>query len=93
MFMMIAGGCLWAFDISSLTDLRRKIRGGLGVDGTGRSTKQIEDEFEEWLAATLERRRQKSDAERDEEDKGVRRAVETDEDVKAAWRNERGQRR
>ena len=32
--MMTAGGALWAFDISSLEDMRSKIRGGLGIDGS-----------------------------------------------------------
>ena len=28
--MMVTGGLLWAFDISSLEDMRRKVRGGIG---------------------------------------------------------------
>lgn len=61
--MMMTGGTLWAFDISTMDDLRRKIRGGLGIDGSGRTEKQAEEEFEEWLAGTLARkdeRRQRS---------------------------------
>ncbi|MCJ1258685.1 hypothetical protein MMC24_006518 [Lignoscripta atroalba] len=57
--MMMAGGLLWAFDISSMDDMRRKIRGGLGVDGSGRSESDAEQEFEEWLAGVLQRKEEK----------------------------------
>ena len=57
--MMVAGGTLWAFDISSMDDMRRKIRGGLGVDGSGRSEKDAEEEMEEWLATVLARKEEK----------------------------------
>lgn len=57
--MMVAGGLLWAFDISSLEDLRRKVRGGMGVDGSGRSEREAEEEMEEWLATVLARREEK----------------------------------
>lgn len=59
--MMMTGGLLWAFDISSLDDMRRKVRGGLGVDGTGRGERQAEEEWEEWLATVLERKRRKEE--------------------------------
>ncbi len=72
--MMMAGGALWAFDISTMDDLRRKVRGGLGIDGTGRSERQAEEDFEEWLAETLARKDQKrrSRGEDDEEKKTER---------------------
>ncbi|MCJ1425208.1 hypothetical protein MMC29_003096 [Sticta canariensis] len=54
--MMLSGGLLWAFDISSLEDARVKIRGGLGFDGSGASVAEAEEEFEEWLATTLARK-------------------------------------
>jgi len=73
--MMMTGGALWAFDISTMDDLRRKIRGGLGIDGTGRSERQAEEDFEEWLAETLARKDDKR-----------RRVIEEDEERK----NERG---
>lgn len=57
--MMVTGGLLWAFDISSLEDARVKIRGGLGVDGSGRSEAEADEEFEEWLATTLARKESK----------------------------------
>lgn len=57
--MMVGGGLLWAFDISSLDDLRRKVKGGVGVDGSGRSEREAEEEMEEWLATVLARREEK----------------------------------
>ena len=54
--MMGIGGTLWSLDINSLEEGRRFIRGGLGVDGSGRSEKQAEEDFEEWMATTLARK-------------------------------------
>lgn len=54
--MMLTGGLLWAFDISSMEDARVKLRGGLGFDGSGTSVAEAEEEFEEWLATTLARK-------------------------------------
>lgn len=55
--VMLAGGTFWAFDISSMDDLRRKLRrkdkGELGV---ARGEKGAEEEWEKWLAETLGRR-------------------------------------
>lgn len=73
--MMMISGTLWAFDISTMDELRRKIRGGLGVDGTGRSERQAEEDFEEWLAETFARKDEK------------RRRKEADEEER---KNERG---
>jgi len=56
--MMFSGGMLWAFDISSVNDLRTKIRGNLGVDGEGRESK-ADEEMEEWLATVLARKDEK----------------------------------
>lgn len=70
--MMLTGGLLWAFDISSLEDARVKFRGGLGFDGSGKGVAEAEEEFEEWLATTLERRdrKQKNSEREDGEKKG-----------------------
>jgi hypothetical protein len=57
--MMATGGTLWYLDINSLAEGRKFIRGGLGVDGTGRNEEQVEQEFEEWMATTLARKDQK----------------------------------
>ena len=54
--MMATGGTLWYLDINSMAEARRFIRGGLGVDGTGRSEKEAEEDFEEWMATTLARK-------------------------------------
>lgn len=54
--MMMTGGMLWAFDISTMDDLRTKLRGSLGFEG---SVKDAEEEFEEWLASTLARKDEK----------------------------------
>lgn len=79
--MTVAGGVLWACDISSLDDMRKKVRGGMGFDGTGRSEQDAEEEFEEWLATTLERKKKK------EEEREARGEPEK------VWVNERGSRR
>jgi hypothetical protein len=57
--MMGTGGTLWYLNINSMADARRMIRGGLGVDGTGRSEKDAEEDFEEWMASTLARKETK----------------------------------
>jgi hypothetical protein len=59
--MMSTGGLLWCFDINSMDDARRRLRGGLGVDGSGRDEKQAEEEFEEWMATVLSRKEAKED--------------------------------
>lgn len=45
-----------------MEDLRRKIRGGLGVDGSGRDEKDVEEEFEEWVVDVLARKEDKEEA-------------------------------
>ncbi|ETN45657.1 uncharacterized protein HMPREF1541_09489 [Cyphellophora europaea CBS 101466] len=60
--MMATGGALWYLDINSMQDARTLLRGGLGVDGTGRSEQQAEEEFEEWMASTLARKEAKVEA-------------------------------
>lgn len=60
--MMLGGGLLWGFDIWGLEDMRRRLRGGLGFDGSGRSEKDAEEEFEEWLATVLARKEKKTEA-------------------------------
>lgn len=60
--MMMTGGMLWAFDISSMEDLQKKVRGGLGADGSGRGEAELEKEFEEWLATVLARKEDKEQA-------------------------------
>lgn len=62
--MMMVGGVGWAADISGVEELRRKVRGGLGVDGSGRSERDVEEEFEEWVAGVLERKERKEEGRR-----------------------------
>ena len=50
--MMMGGGILYAFDISSMEDLRQYMRKSLGVDGP-RTDAEAEKEIEEWIAKTL----------------------------------------
>lgn len=69
--MLATGGALWYYDIGSMEEARRKLRGGLGVDGSGRSEEEAEEDFEEWLATVLSRkeakeRRREHEGEREE---------------------------
>ncbi|KAJ9665845.1 hypothetical protein H2201_003969 [Coniosporium apollinis] len=76
--MMMTGGALWAFDISSMEEMRAKIRAGvLGVDAdAGKAAREAEEEMEEWLATVLarkedkERRRKEDMVEPRREDEG-----------------------
>lgn len=54
--MVATSGAMLAFDINSMSDARRVLRGGLGVDGTGKSEKDAEEDFEEWMATVLARK-------------------------------------
>jgi len=60
--IMVTGGALWAFDISNMDEMRKKIRGGLGVDGSGRTEQEAEEDMEEWLATVLARKEDKERA-------------------------------
>jgi len=53
--MMATGGLLYAFDISSLDDMRQKVRKQIGVEGI-RTDQDVEEEIEEWFATVLERK-------------------------------------
>jgi hypothetical protein len=53
--MMLSGGLLWAFDISSLEDIRKKVRTNIGVNTT-RTDQDAEEEIEEWFASVLARK-------------------------------------
>jgi hypothetical protein len=69
--MMFSGGLLWAFDIASLDDMRRKVRTELGVDGI-RTDKDAEEEIEEWFATVLMRKDMKEIREKAAKDKGTK---------------------
>ncbi|KAI9747585.1 MAG: hypothetical protein M1815_004076 [Lichina confinis] len=51
--LMTTGGVLWAFDISSLDELRTRVRAGMGIHGT---EQEANEEIEEWIASTLARK-------------------------------------
>ena len=53
--MMTAGGLLYAFDISSVDDVRRSVRARLGWDGAP-ADRDEEEQAEEFLASILDRR-------------------------------------
>lgn len=74
--IMMTGGVLWALDVSTLEDLRRRVRAGMGVSGDG---KNADEEMEEWVASVLARK------ERREEGRRARRDDDGDEglDVEA----------
>ncbi|PGH03676.1 hypothetical protein GX51_03940 [Blastomyces parvus] len=57
--MIGVGAGMYAFDINTMDDLRRKVRGGLGVDGTGRSEQDVEEELEEWVVTVMNRKADK----------------------------------
>ena len=59
MTMLATGAGMWALNINSIADARRVLRGGLGVDGSGRSEKDAEEDFEEWMATVLARKETK----------------------------------
>ena len=49
--VMVSGGLAWAFDVSSVNDLRSRIRGSVGA-GKTKTAVEMEARFEEWLAKT-----------------------------------------
>ncbi|KIW15320.1 hypothetical protein PV08_05365 [Exophiala spinifera] len=59
MSMIATGGTMWYFGINNMADARRVLRGGLGVDGTGKTEKEAEEDFEEWMATVLARKESK----------------------------------
>jgi hypothetical protein len=61
--MMVGGGLLYAFDISSLDDMRRTVRSRIGVAGNRtdgiKTDQEYEEEIEEWFASVLGRKEKK----------------------------------
>jgi hypothetical protein len=53
--MMLAGGTLWAFDISSIDDMRQRVRTNMGLDEIPKD-QDAEEEIEEWIAQILSRK-------------------------------------
>lgn len=54
--MLLTGGSLWYLDVNTMGDARRLLRGGLGVDGTGKTEAEAEEEIEEFIASVLARK-------------------------------------
>lgn len=59
--MMATGGALWYLDLNSLADARKRIRGGLGIDGKGKTEQEADEEIEEVIASILARKDAKED--------------------------------
>jgi hypothetical protein len=88
--MIGVGAGMYAFDIDSVEDLRRKVRGGLGVDGTGRSEKEVEEELEEWVVGVLGRKTEK-EKQREQQQRMGGDGENLEE--RSRWRNEKGKER
>ncbi|KAK2752680.1 hypothetical protein FQN54_008058 [Arachnomyces sp. PD_36] len=54
--MLTVGAGMYGFGIETLEDMRRAVRGGLGIDGTGRSEQDLEEELEEWVVGVMGRK-------------------------------------
>ncbi|KAI1348034.1 hypothetical protein F5Y01DRAFT_227107 [Xylaria sp. FL0043] len=59
--IMMTGGVSWAFDISSIDDLRSMARKHIGPSG-GRTDEEAEREVEEWVAKVLLRKEKQQEA-------------------------------
>ena len=66
--MMTGGGLLWAFDIGSVEEFRKRVGSGKGVDGKWRRREKRdedeEDEFEKWVASLTGRKKGEEKEER-----------------------------
>ncbi|EEH04283.1 conserved hypothetical protein [Histoplasma capsulatum G186AR] len=51
--MIGVGAGMYAFDIDTLEDLKRKVRSGMELDGSGESEQQVEEELEKWVANVM----------------------------------------
>lgn len=51
--LMTTGGFLWAFDISTVEELRTRVRAGMGIQGTEQNA---DEDIEEWIATVLSRK-------------------------------------
>lgn len=62
------GGALWYLGIENMDDAKRIFRGGLGLDESGVNEKEVEEDFEEWIARTLSRKELKDIAKKKEKE-------------------------
>lgn len=88
--MMLGGGLLYAFDISSLDDMRRHVRKSIGVEGP-RTDEDAEKEIEEWVAKTLniQMKKEKKHEERPNDAEGVATILERISKLEAEKRGSR----
>ena len=56
--MVALGAGLWRWDVRSTDEMRRIIRGSMGMDPR-MSDKQAEEDMEEWMVSVLARREEK----------------------------------
>jgi hypothetical protein len=57
--MMFTGGMMWAFNVASIEDMQRYVRGPLGLNGKGSlEDKEAEAEVEQWLASVFSKKDQ-----------------------------------
>ncbi|KAI1766771.1 hypothetical protein GGR53DRAFT_189868 [Hypoxylon sp. FL1150] len=68
--IMLTGGLSWAFDFSSVDDLRKMARRNMGPTG-GQTDEEAEREIEEWVAKVLGRK--------DQKDEGTKPSTKTDD--------------
>lgn len=54
--MMMIGGAFWATDISTVDELRERMKTKKAIDGTERPNNDADKELEDWLAAALGRK-------------------------------------
>ena len=69
--VMMTGGTLWAFDISSMDELRQKLsRRRLELDGIGRTEKDdaVEEEWKDFLGKALGKKENNTRNQNDEEE-------------------------
>jgi len=60
---LIFGGALWAFDISTVDDFRKRVRQGMYSQGEEDNTpEKAEEDIEEWMAIVMARMQGKSEA-------------------------------
>lgn len=57
--IMATGGLAWAFDVTSVEDVRRRARKSLYGKGEGNADEEAEREIEEWMASVLSRKDKK----------------------------------
>lgn len=81
--IMATGGFIWAFDIATLDDMKKKVRVDLGVnakrtDETEKTDEEAEKEIEEWFTTVVARKEFKALR----EEKGIKTKEEQEQEAK-----------